>query len=132
MSKTCKFCGMESDRDQVCSWCGKNLTESAAPAAATAATSSGATPPAAQPRSAAHAMLDSEEDDLEALSGDDEPVEIERLGPPTPARVPGGPVPGAASKAPEPPSAHTGAAAALFEACARKSPPGSASASPSR
>jgi len=31
MGKTCPHCGMESDDDRVCSWCGKSLVEGAAP-----------------------------------------------------------------------------------------------------
>lgn len=27
MAKICKYCGMESERDQVCTWCGKSLAE---------------------------------------------------------------------------------------------------------
>ncbi|MCK4324147.1 MAG: zinc ribbon domain-containing protein, partial [Armatimonadetes bacterium] len=31
MGKTCPHCGMESDDERVCSWCGKPLLEEAAP-----------------------------------------------------------------------------------------------------
>jgi len=48
MSKICKYCGMESEDDRVCSWCGKPLTDDTAqtPAKPTPAADTGPSAPA--------------------------------------------------------------------------------------
>ena len=108
MGKVCKYCGMQSDRDQVCTWCGKSLSEGATdPAAATAAEESQA------PAAAHHPMVDSAPE-VDSMGDEEGPEEIERLGPPVPGQGSAGPT-GAKKKPGEAPSRYEGAARAMFE-----------------